>query len=193
LLIAVCAFSVVWGYRIAHFSLATSGGAGENRAETLDRGAAIPGVAAVALEAQLSKKLDPSDLQSGNRQREVLAAILVIRPLASIDWMSLAAMQLLTDQPMEQVLGALMLSTVTGPNEGYVMADRGIFSVSLWEDLSPDLKRHVATDLALGEMPDRAKFRAILAAKSAAVQDELRKAMLATGLSAKEVERRLGL
>lgn len=140
LLIAVCAFSVVWGYRIAHFSLATSGGVGESRAETLDRGAAIPGVTAVALEAQLSKKLDPSDLQSGNRQREVLAEILAIRPLASIDWMSLAAMQLLTDQPMEQVLGALMLSTVTGPNEGYVMADRGIFSVSLWEDLSPDSK-----------------------------------------------------
>ena len=86
-----------------------------------------------------------------------------------------------------------MLSTVTGPNEGYVMADRGMFSVSLWEDLTPDLRRHVATDLATGEMPDRAKFRAILAAKSAAVQDELRKAMLATGLSPKEMERRLGL
>jgi hypothetical protein len=193
LLIAVCAFSVVWGYRIAQFSLAMSVGVGEVQAETLDRRAAIPGVAAVALESQLSKKLDPADLQSGNRQREVLAKILAIRPLASIDWMSLAAMQLLTDQPMEQVLGALMLSTVTGPNEGYVMADRGMFSVSLWEDLSPDLRRHVATDLALGEMPDNAKFRAILAAKSAAVQDELRKAMLATGLSPKEVERRLGL
>jgi hypothetical protein len=147
----------------------------------------------VALEAQLSKKLDPADLQSGKRQREVLAEILAIRPLASIDWMSFAAMGLLTDQPMEQVLGALMLSTVTGPNEGYVMADRGMFSVSLWEDLSPDLKRRVATDLAAGEMPDRAKFRAVLAAKSTAVQDELRKAMLATGLSPKEVERRLGL
>ena len=49
---------------------------------------------------------------------------------------------------MEQVLGSLELSVLTGPNEGYVMAERGIFGVSLWEDLSPDLKNRVAIDLA---------------------------------------------
>ena len=57
-------------------------------------------------------------------------------------------MQLVTDQPMEQVLESLKLSTLTGPNEGYVMAERGIFGVSLWEGLSPDLKSRVAIDLA---------------------------------------------
>ena len=52
---------------------------------------------------------------------------------------------------MEQVLGSLELSMLTGPNEGYVMAERGIFAVSLWEGLSPDLKSRVAIDLAAGE------------------------------------------
>ena len=53
---------------------------------------------------------------------------------------------------MEQVFGSLELSMVTGPNEGYVLAERGIYGVSLWERLSPDLKRRVAIDLAAGEI-----------------------------------------
>ena len=70
---------------------------------------------------------------------------------------------------MEQVLGSLELSMLTGPNEGYVMAERGIFGVSLWESLSPDLKRRVAIDLARAEMDqENEKFRAVLSATTRA-------------------------
>jgi hypothetical protein len=93
---------------------------------------------------------------------------------------------------MDQVLGSLRLSRLTGPNEGYVMAERGVFGASIWEDLSPDLKRHAAMDLAVKEMPDVGRFRTVLSAKSETVRNELRTAILATGLSPKEVERRLG-
>jgi hypothetical protein len=85
-----------------------------------------------------------------------------------------------------------MLSALTGPNEGYLMADRGIFGASLWEDLSPDLRRRTAIDLAAEKPPENEKFRAVLSTKSEVVRNELRTAMLATGLSPKEVERRLG-
>ena len=44
---------------------------------------------------------------------------------------------------------------LTGPNEGYIMADRGIFGVSLWESLPPDLKRRMAIDLAVGAGKNR--------------------------------------
>ena len=54
---------------------------------------------------------------------------------------------------MEQVLGSLKLSVLTGPNEGYVMAERGIFGVSLWESLSPDLKSRAAIDLVHAMFP----------------------------------------
>jgi hypothetical protein len=83
---------------------------------------------------------------------------------------------------------------VTGPNEGYVMADRGIFGVSLWERLPPELKRRVAVDLAVGEVTVvwNGKFKAVLSAKSEPVRNELRAALLATGLLPQEVERRLG-
>jgi hypothetical protein len=106
-------------------------------------------------------------------------------------WLSLAGMQLITDQPMEQLLGSLQLSMLTGPNEGYVITDRGIFGASLWERLSPDLKRRVAIDLAAGEISGNQKFRAVLSAQPEPVRKELRAAMLATGLAPKEVEKRL--
>jgi hypothetical protein len=118
--------------------------------------------------------------------------MLSIKPLSSMDWLLLSGMQQITDQPMDQVFGSLMLSMMTGPNEGYVMGERGMFGVSLWEDLSPDLKRRAAMDLTAGEIPDNGKFRAVLSTKSRGVQNELRTAILATGLSAKELERRLG-
>ena len=191
-MIGICALSVARGLSIVHFSLAMANiGPPENRAETMHTWAAVPGIGSAALQSELTEKINASDLKAANNRREALSAILSIKPLSSMDWLSLSGMQLITDQPMEQVLGALLLSTMTGPNEGYVMADRGIFGASLWEDLSRDLKRHTAMDLAAGE-PDDGKFRAVLSAKSERVRNELQTAILATGLSPKEVERRLG-
>ena len=70
--------------------------------------------------------------------------------MSSYDWLSLSGLQLITDQPMEQVFASLELSMLTGPNEGYFMAERGLFGASLWERLPPDLQRRVAIDLAVG-------------------------------------------
>jgi hypothetical protein len=80
---------------------------------------------------------------------------------------------------------------MTGPNEGYVKAERGIFGVSLWGRLSSDLKRRVATDLAGAEIVGNEKFRSVVSAQPARVRDELEAALLETGLSPKEVERRV--
>jgi hypothetical protein len=192
-LIGFCAFAVVRGLSIVHFSLAMANiSSSENRAEIIHTWTTVPGVASAALQSQLKEKIDASDLKAANSRREALAAILSIKPLSSIDWLSLSGLQLITDQPMDQVFGSLVLSTMTGPNEGYVMAERGMFGVSLWEDLPPDLKRHVIIDLAAGETPEYGKFQAVLSATSEGVRNELRAAILATGLSPKEVEQRLG-
>ena len=191
--IGICAFSLVRGLSIVRFSLAMATiDSSERQAETIRLWATVPGVGATALQSKLTEKINSSDLQAANSRREALSAVLSIEPLSSPYWLSLSGMHLITDQPMEQVLGALMLSMVTGPNEGYVMGQRGIFAASLWEDLSPDLKRRTAVDLAGEKPPENEKFRAILATKSEVMRNELRTAMLATGLSPKEVERRLG-
>src|SRR5262245_11437708 len=192
-MIGICAVSVAQGLRIVHFSLVMANiHSSENRAETIHKWTAVPGIASAALQSELTEKINPSDLKAANNRREALSAMLSIKPLSSMDWLSLSGMRFMTDQPMEQVLGSLRLSAMTGPNEGYVMAERGIFGASLWEDLSPDLNRHTAMDLAATERPDDGKFRAVLSTKSERVRNELQTAILATGLSPKEIERRLG-
>jgi hypothetical protein len=94
---------------------------------------------------------------------------------------------------MEQVFASLELSMMTGPNEGYIMPDRGIYGVSLWPRLSPDLKRRVANDLAAADIIGRLQeLRATVSEQPEGVRDELRAAMGAMGLSEPEVDQRLG-
>ena len=192
IVIGICAFSVVRGVNIVRFSLAMATiGSSESRAEIIGNWATVRGIASTALQSKLKEKIDPSNLAAANSRREALSAMLSIEPLSSPDWLALSNVQLITDQPMDQVLTTLTLSALTGPNEGYIMAERGIFGASLWEDLSPDLRRRVGLDLAAEEV-DGGKVQAILSEKSEGVRGELRSAILATGLAPKEVERRLG-
>jgi len=63
----------------------------------------------------------------------------------------------------------------------------------MWEDLSPDLKRRAAMDLAAEQaMKEGEKIRAVLSTKPVGVRNEVRTALLAAGLPPKDVER-LGL
>jgi hypothetical protein len=192
-MIAVCVFAVVRGFSIVKFSrVKMEIGAAEKWAESIRSWTSVAGLGSAALQSQLAQRIDPSDLKAAISRREALAAILSIKPLSSNDWLSLSGMEMMTDQPMEQVRGSLMLSMLTGPNEGYTMAERGIFGVSLWEDLSPTLRRHVINDLAAGEIPESSRIRAVFDPKSVAVRDEIRISLLGTGLSPKEADRRLG-
>ena len=101
-----------------HFSLATMNiDSSEKRAEITNTWRAVPGLASIALQADLTDEPNPSDVIAAYRRREVLSAILSIKPLSSMDWLSLSSMQLVTDQSMEDVLASLKLSMLTGPNE----------------------------------------------------------------------------
>jgi hypothetical protein len=166
----------------------------EKRDKIVNAWRSAPDVASAALHAELAEKINISDQNAANSRREALLAILSIKPLSSVDWLSLSGIQLVTDQPMGQVLEGFELSMLTGPNEGYLVAERGIFGVSLWQSLSPYLKRRVAIDLVSAEITvtGNEKFRAALSAQPERARNEVRAAMLATGLSAKEVEGRLG-
>jgi hypothetical protein len=189
-IIGICGLSVARGSSIVRFSFAMVNIESlKNRAEVTHPWSAVPGVASRALQAELADKIDPSKAAISRRER--LSAILSIKPLSSSDWFALCQLRLKMDQPMEQVLETLTLSLVTGPNEGYIMPERGILGLYLWEDLSADLKWRAARDLATGGKPDSEKFRTVLALKPEAVRNELGRALLAAGLSAEEVDRRL--
>ena len=192
-LIGICGFSVTRGWAIVHFSFAMANvDSSDKRDGVINTWSSVPDVASAALQVELREKINVSDQKAASNRREALSSILSIKPLSSLDWLSLSGVQLVTDQPMEQVFESLELSMMTGPNEGYLKTERGIFGISLWLRLSTELKRRVATDLAIGEIIGKEKLRAALSAQPAPVRNELQAAMLGTGLSPNEVERRLG-
>ena len=199
-MIGICGFSIVRGFGIVRFSLAMANvDSSEQRAEIVSSWSSAPDVASRALRADLTYQINLSDQKSANRRRQTLCALVSIKPMSSYDWLAVSGLQFVTDRPMEQVFDSLELSMLTGPNEAYVMGERAVFAVSLWERLPSDLKSHVAIDVA-GMMDTRTpeegaevgKLQAVLATQPEWVRNELREAVIATGVSAKEIEKRLG-
>ena len=75
--------------------------------------------------------------------------------------------------------------------------ERAIFAVSLWEVLTPRSQKPcgrgsgpLISPISPGEAG--AKFRVALSAKPERVRAELREALVATGVSSKEIEKGLG-
>jgi hypothetical protein len=192
-LIGISGVAVAQGWEIVRFFLASMDIiSAEKRARIADASRATSGITSTALNDELADETSQSDIIAAYRQRELLSAILSIEPLSSMHWFSLSRMELMTHQPMEDVFGSLELSMLTGPNEGYVIQDRRLFGVSLWDRLPPHLRRRVANDLAVGEIPSTQEFRDFVSAQPQRVRNELREALIATGVSPKEIEERLG-
>ena len=199
-MIGICGFSIVRGFGIVRFSLAMANvDSSEQRVEIVSSWSSAPDVASRALRADLTYQINLSDQKSANRRRQTLSALVSIKPMSSYDWLAVSGLQFVTDRPMEQVFDSLELSMLTGPNEAYVMGERAVFAVSLWERLPSDLKSHVAIDVA-GMMDTRTpeegaevgKLQAVLATQPEWVRNELREAVVATGVAPKEIEKHLG-
>ena len=93
-IIGVCSFSVAWGWRIVHFSLAMANVASsEKRENIINSWSSVPGVASRALQAELTDKINISDAKAAKSRRAALASILAIEPLNSAHWLSLSGLQ----------------------------------------------------------------------------------------------------
>jgi hypothetical protein len=190
--IGICAFAAVSGWNIAHFSLAMMEADSSKKRAEARVWTSVPGIASTARQAEMLDKINPSDLTAANERRETISAFLSIRPLSSYHWVLLSSVEFATAQRMDDVLDALTLSVLTGPHENYIMVQRAIFGLSVWEDLPPHLKTRVAVDLTAEKITEKANFRAVLSSKPQVVRNELRKTLLAQGVPPKDVER-LGL
>jgi hypothetical protein len=199
-MIGICGFAIARGLGIVHFSIAMANiDSPEKRAEIVKAWGSAPSVASAALRADLNTQIDPSEQKANNRRREILCTLVSIKPMSSYSWLWLSGLQLITDQPMEQVFDSLELSMLTGPNEGYVMGERAVFAISLWLRLPADLKNHAALDVASVMFPilpaegdELNKLRALVATEPDWVRTEQREALVATGVSPEEIEKRLG-
>jgi hypothetical protein len=191
--ITLCGLALMQGFSVLHFAVALANvDPAETRAKAMGAWTSVPGIASTALKTELADKFDASDWKASNRRRDELSALLAIKPLSPTVWLAFSRVQLTTAQPRSQMLGSLLLSWVTGPNEGYMLGERGAFGLTLWEILSPDLRARVTADVANAEIGESGKFRAVLSTKPEEVKNEVRNALLGTGLSPKEVERRVG-
>jgi hypothetical protein len=138
---------------------------------------------------------DATDIAGARDRADGLAAIAAIHPLSSANWLALAGMRLVTGQPYQQVLDALAMSALTGPNEGAIMLQRGVFGLLQWERLPEDVRRHTATDLAgaiLGtsvQDVDLLSAKNILREKSPQTRQELADLLRADGVPASELDR----
>jgi hypothetical protein len=149
LIIVVCGFAVLCGWNIIEFSRAQARVAShEAAADTLRPWIGFPGLSVAALDASLKDETaatGPANLKARTRQ---LARLLAAKPFSPAGWVSLAGTWLAAGEPDKRVLAALTMSRLTGPNEGEVMWQRGIFGLLEWDILPPAAQSRAARDIA---------------------------------------------
>jgi hypothetical protein len=184
--IGLCLFGIARGWEIVRFRIAEAGLRTDgNPRELLGRWADVSGVASSALEASLPGASDPGDRQAAQRQLGQLAEILSLRPLSSTHWLSLSGTRFVLGQPTNKVIGALILSSMTGPNEGQIMLQRGAFELSLWELLSPELQKRALVDIAETlrlftqlQAADRNNLKTVVASRTEDVRQTVRSQLM---------------
>ena len=192
-IITLCLFAVVRGWNIAEFTEAQAV-ARRSDVDDLRSWVGVPGVTSAALQAMLAWTF-VSDIEGARQRAQGLTALLSVRPLSSEEWLSLAEMRLITEQPEKDVESALLISSVTGPNEDYVMWQRGLFGLLIWQSLPADARRQAIRDFAgalrgapLGDHQiNAAKY--LLRAKSAEARSEILGLLKAEGISKTDLDR----
>jgi hypothetical protein len=111
--------------------------------------------------------------------------------LSSLNWLYLAEIRVDAHAGLPKAIEALNLSAVTGPNEDYMMTQRGLFGIWQWEVLPPEIKKHAIADLVAVQIPDDklAWLKTTLAEKAEQVRQEIRLALQAQGFSKSNFER----
>jgi hypothetical protein len=145
--IGLCALAMSRGWSMVQFSQARAA-RGEHAANRLAAFAGTPGLAVAALEASETPVAGPADQASARKRIDELTAVLSLRPMSSINWLSLAGMRFVTGHPPDKVLAALAMSSLTGPNEHAMMYQRGVFELLQWEALPNDFRKRAIRDLS---------------------------------------------
>jgi hypothetical protein len=192
-------FAMMRGWSVTRFAAARGDlGFDAAPAETLRSWVGISGLGGEALTASLAPLTDPVDPESAQSRAADLTGLVSVRPLSSQDWLSLAGMRLAAGRPQREILAALEMSWVTGPNEGPVMAQRGLFGLLQWEVLPGDVGKRAVDDLAAAILASAADngdlftAKKVLTAKSPEARRLIAALLEADGVSGTQIAR-LGL
>lgn len=192
-IIGLCGFAAIRGWSIAQFAEVRARArvaSTEGEVNGVSRWIGVPGLTDAALETSLAQNASASDIDGIAKRAEGLAAALSVRPLSSTNWLSLAGIWLVVAHPHQQVLAALQMSAVTGPNEGTIIWQRGIFGVLEWDSLPLDARRRTINDLAgtllgtsVGDI-ETSVVRNVLSTKSAETRAQIAHLLKVEGVSA---------
>jgi hypothetical protein len=185
-IIGTCIWPMKQGLEMLRYGIAT----GPNPAASVPW-FDTPGLASTAREAALTPIDDSSDDQTIRKLRGELEELLAIRPLSSISWLQLAETRLDASDSLDKVLAALELSTLTGPNEGYIRTRRGMFGVWQWERLAPEAQSRAITDLTSEPITDATLdwLKETLAKKSDEGRTEIGQALRRQGVPMQKLGR----
>jgi aminopeptidase N len=192
MVIGLCAFAVARGWTTVAFATASSG-ASDQQSNLPDAWFNAAPVAAMALDTALDETADANGFAAVKRRIALLTELLSHRPLSSEAWLSLADGRLLSGTPYKDVLAALKMSSLTGPNEARLMWRRGMFSLQQWESLPAEFQRQAARDLAgpvgAGFLDDDniRQIKSVLDRKPAETQTQIAALLRAEGLDAKSL------
>jgi hypothetical protein len=188
LVIGLCACAIWKGSDLIRFARAGS------TAQDVQPWSDVSGVAFDARETALTPMDDSSTDATIRQRRDQLAEMLAIRPLSSWYWLQLANARVDLHEPLPKILSALELSTVTGPNEDYMITERGLFGVWQWEILPPEVQRRSIADLVAVRPSDAnvAWLKTTLDKKSGPVRDQIRTALQTQGFPP-DLLKRIGL
>ena len=165
------------GYELIGYSMADA------KPEAVRPWVDVPGLGFAAREYALTPINDSSDDETIRKRRNELVGMLERRPLSSYDWLELAESRIDAEEAPAKAVEALQLSEVTGPNEGYLIAQRGFFGIWQWEVLPPNVQRRAVADLMVRHLSDRNLdwLRTTLSEKTEQIRQEIRLALQAQG------------
>ena len=178
--IALCLWPVWKGYDLIRFGMAQSA---SSPAEAVRPWLDDPGVAFDAREIALTPDDASGDEQTARKRRDEIMAILAIRPLSSSYWLKLAEARLDNGEPLSKALEDVEMSAITGPNEEYMITQRGLFGIWQWKLLPPDIQRSTIADLVTASLsdPKAVWLKKNLAEKSEPVRQQIQSALREQG------------
>jgi hypothetical protein len=194
-IIGLCGLAMLRGLEIVRFSMAEALlDSGVNRYDVLRPWLNVPGLAYSARTSALSTVNDWNDKSAVFARRDQETEILTVKPLSADFWLLLADMRRIAGDDPSRAVEALTMSMLIGRNEGYLMAERGLFAVSIWENLPPEMKQRGARDLAMTQLSDiqKRRLQTLLSEKSEHVREEIENDFAVAGLS-KELLAEIGL
>lgn len=185
-IIGLCGLAVLRGSDIVRFSIAEALlNSDANRYDALRPWLNVPGLSYSARISALSTVNDWIDKSAVVARRDQEIEILAVRPLSADFWLLLADMRQIAGDDPSNVVEALAMSTLIGRNEGYLMAERGLFAMSIWEMLPAEAKLRGARDLAAVQLSDiqKERLQTLLSDKSENIREDIQSNLKTVGLS----------